>query len=138
MRKPLRKTARASRVMITDKLPYYGGPQGHGLEGRASPTQRPEQPSGKFASTDAATREDHQAVQIGATSAALLVHSRSVRQSLPSSPPRTSYGKRPPRSSREGDIRMARDHGSSQGCMIPETRLAVSVRPSAVKLTSPR
>ncbi len=115
----------------------WRGPQGHDVEGRASPTQRPDQPSGKFASTDAATREDHEAVQIGATSAALLVHSRSGRQSLPPSPPRTSDGERPPRSSREGDRRMARDHGNGQGCMIPETRLAVSARPPAVKLTAP-
>src|SRR5579883_2386610 len=115
----------------------WRGPQGYGAEGGASPTQGLEQPGGEFASAGAATREDHEALQIGATCAAVLVHSRSARQSLSSSAPRTSDSNRPPHSPREGDRHMARNHGCGHGFMILEARLTLSLRPAAVKLTVP-
>src|SRR5579883_3529095 len=115
----------------------WRGPQGYGAEGGASPTQGLEQPGGEFASAGAATREDHEALQIGATCAAVLVHSRSARQSLSSSAPRTSDSNRPPHSPREGDRHMARNHGRGHGFMILEARLTLSLRHAAIKLTVP-
>src|SRR5579883_3615777 len=52
----------------------WRGPQGYGAEGGASPTQGLEQPGGEFASAGAATREDHEALQIGAAQRFLSIH----------------------------------------------------------------
>jgi putative transposase len=64
MRKLLKKSAKTPRVMITDKLKSYGAARkdmGPHLE---HPQHKGLKSGGEFSSADAATRADHEAVQI--------------------------------------------------------------------------
>jgi len=76
MRKLLKKSAKAPRVMITDKLKSYGAARKDmGLWDRTSPAQGAKQSGGKFPSADKTTGADYEAVQIAATGPEIPVHS---------------------------------------------------------------
>jgi hypothetical protein len=70
--------------------------QGHGPSYRTSPAQGAEQSSGEFSSTDATTRENHEAVRIATAGAEISVDTRSSRQSFPFSP-QSTFRPRPSR-----------------------------------------
>jgi len=73
LRKLLKKQGRAPRVLITDKLKSCAAAKREiipGVEHRQH--IRPQQPRGEFASTDAATTVDHEAVQVTAPGAAIF------------------------------------------------------------------
>ncbi len=72
LRKLLKKSATAPRVMITDKLGSYGAARREmGLGHRTSAAQGIEQSSGEFPPVHLPTRTPDEAVQVSATGAAL-------------------------------------------------------------------
>ena len=84
MKKLLKSAVTPPRVMITDKLRSYGAARAK-MSLRVEHRQHKglKQSSGELPPTDAATRADHEALQINQTGATVSVGSRSSRQPLP-------------------------------------------------------
>ena len=121
MRKLIRKQARNPRVLVTDKLGSYGAARrslGLTIE---PPAQGAQQSRRKFASADAATRADHEAVQIRPTRSAVRLNSRSNRQPVPLPSPQ-------PDLSRISNASVRCDDGVAGSCPRPHRRMTNPAR----------
>ena len=96
--------------MITDKLRSYGAARAK-MSLRVEHRQHKglKQSSGELPPTDAATRADHEALQINQTGATVSVGSRSSRQPLPRPLSRNRHRRLPPRFARASVCGLARD-----------------------------
>ena len=92
--------------------------QAHGPLYRTSPAQGAEQSSGEFSSADAATRKNHEAVQITTAGAEISVDTRSSRQSFPFSP-QSTFRRRSSRCACPSLCDLGQDHKQPTRHMTP-------------------